>query len=79
MKADTIHCYCRNKCMRRGIAESLHAYMNRARLTACMWVVGVWSREVSQLSKYTHTDDEPPKFISHGHIFLRDSYVYIYM
>ena len=36
MKADTV-------------AESLHAYMNRAGLTACE--VGVFSRKISQLSK----------------------------
>ena len=34
---------------KRGIAESLHAQLTRARLIACE--VGVFSREISQLSK----------------------------
>ena len=29
MRADTICCYCINKRMTRGIAESLHAYINK--------------------------------------------------
>ena len=32
-----------------GIAESLHAYVSRARLTVCE--VSVFSKEISQLSK----------------------------
>ena len=44
---------------KRGIAESLHAQMTRARLTACK--VGVFSREISQLSKI----HPPPSFRSH--------------
>ena len=34
---------------KRNIAESLYAHTNRARLTACE--VGIFSREISQLSK----------------------------
>ena len=41
MKADTISCYCISKHV-RGIAESLHAYITRARLTAC---AGAYFRE----------------------------------
>ena len=46
---------------KRGIEESLHAQITRARLTACE--VGVFSREihVSQLSKIR----PPPSFRSH--------------
>ena len=44
---------------KRGIAESLHAQITRARLTACE--VGVFSREISQLSKIR----PPPTFRSH--------------
>lgn len=32
MKADTIFCYCHDN---RGIAESLHTYITRARQTVC--------------------------------------------
>ena len=40
---------------KRGIAESLHAYITRARLTVCeVCEVGISLREISQLSK-THT------------------------
>ena len=39
MKQDTICCYCISKCMMEGggggIEKSLHACINRARLTAC--------------------------------------------
>ena len=43
-------CYCLSKRMtKRGIAEPLHVQITRARLTACK--VGVFSREISQLSK----------------------------
>ena len=42
-----------------GIAESLHVQITRARLTACE--VGVFSREISQLSKIC----PPPSFRSH--------------
>ena len=43
MKADMHHCcYCISKHMTRGIAESLHAQITRARLTACE--VGVFSK-----------------------------------
>ena len=59
MKADTICCYCISKRMTRGIEESLHAQITRARLTACE--VGVFSREISQLSKIR----PPPSFRSH--------------
>ena len=47
MKADTICCYCVSKQAhdKRDIAESLHAQITRARLTACE--VGVFSREIS--------------------------------
>ena len=41
MKADTICCYCISKRIARGIAESLHAYITRARLT--VYEVGVFS------------------------------------
>ena len=51
MKQDTICCYCISKCMMEGgggggggggdIEESLHACINRARLTACE--VGIFS------------------------------------
>ena len=44
---------------KRGIAESLHAQITRARLTACE--VGVFSREISQLSKIR----PHPSFRSH--------------
>ena len=47
MKADMHHCcYCVSKRMTRGIADSLHAQISRARLTACE--VGVYFR------KYAH-------------------------
>ena len=48
MKADTICCNCVSKQAhdKRGIEESLHAQITRARLTACE--VGVFSREISQ-------------------------------
>ena len=60
MKAGTICCYCISKRMtKNGIAESLHAHTNRARLTACE--VGVFSREISQLSKIC----PPPSLRSH--------------
>ena len=42
-----------------GIEESLHVQITRARLTACE--VGVFSREISQLSKI----HPPPSFRSH--------------
>ena len=46
MKADTICCYCVSKRMtKEAYAESLHAQITRARLTACE--VGVFSREIS--------------------------------
>ena len=56
---------------KRGIAESLHAQITRARLTVCE--VGVFSREISQLSKI----HPPPSFSSHLSslpmgVFLRD-------
>ena len=44
---------------KRGIAESLHAQIIRARLT--VYEVGVFSREISQLSKIR----PPPSFRSH--------------
>ena len=51
---------------KRGIAESLHVQITRARLTACE--VGVFSREISQLSKiHTH-----PSFRSHLSLLLRE-------
>ena len=53
---------------KRGIAESLHAQITRARLTACE--VGVFSREISQLEKIR----PPPSFRSHGRIFERLRY-----
>ena len=47
-KADMHHCcYCVSTKGKRGIAESLHAQITRARLTACE--VGVFLREISQL------------------------------
>ena len=50
MKADTICCYCHKQAHdKRDIEESLHAQMIRAKLSACE--VGVFSREISQLSK----------------------------
>ena len=45
---------------KRGIAESLHAQITRARLTACE--VGVFSREISQLLKIR---PPPSSFRSH--------------
>ena len=61
MKADTICCYCVSNQAhdKRGIEESLHAQITRARLTACE--VGVFSREISQLLKIR----PPPSFRSH--------------
>ena len=44
---------------KRGIEESLHVQIIRARLTA--FEVGVFSREISQLSKI----HPPPSFRSH--------------
>ena len=78
MKADTICCYCVFKCMTRGIAESLHAYTNRARLTACE--VGVYfSSKILQLSKIC----PPPSLRSSLHsspmgIFLKDYSMYYF-
>ena len=35
MKVGTIHCFCTSRCMtKRGIAESQHAYIYRARVAA---------------------------------------------
>ena len=66
MKADTIGCY-----FCPGIAESLHAYITRARLTACE--VGVFLKKISQLSKIR----PPPTCWNYGSsspmgIFSRD-------
>ena len=64
-------CYCVSKRMtKRGIAEPLHAQITTARLTVCK--VGVFSREISQLSKIPL-----PSFRSHLHsspmgVFLRE-------
>ena len=59
MKADTICCYCHKQAHdKRGIEESLHAQMTRARLTMCE--VGVFSRE----SKCSHTDSVSPSWPS---------------
>ena len=59
---------------KRGIAESLHAQITRARLTACE--VGVFSREISQLENMpTPLFEEPLKFIAHWRIFERLRYV----
>ena len=60
MKADTILLVlCNQAHDKRGFAESLHVQITRARLTACE--VGVFSREISQISKiHTH-----PSFRSH--------------
>ena len=44
---------------KRGIEESLHVQITRARVTVCE--VGVFSREISQLSKTR----PPPSFWSH--------------
>ena len=67
MKADTICCYCISKLMTKRIAESLHAYITRARLTACE--VGVFSRDMP-----TPLFEEPLKFIAHGRIFVKFRY-----
>ena len=50
--------YCKHM-TKRGIAESLRAQITAARLTACE--VGIFLREISQLSKNTPT----PSFRSH--------------
>ena len=77
MKADTIDCYCISQQVhdKRGIEESLHVQIIRARLTACE--VGIFSREISQLSKICPL----PTFRSHLSsslmgIFSRD-YIYV--
>ena len=44
---------------KRSIAEAMHAYINRARLTVCE--VGVFSREISQLSEIR----PPPSLRNH--------------
>ena len=69
MKADTIllllHKQVHDKRgIAEGTAESLYAYITRARLTACE--VGVFSREISQLSKICPL----PSFRSHLHVSL---------
>ena len=67
MKADTICCYCISKHItKRGIAESLHAYIYRARLTACE--VGVFF--ITTLKNMpTSFFVELLKFIVHWSIF----------
>ena len=57
---------------KRSIAESMHTYVTRARLTACE--VGIFSREISQLSKIL-----PPllfeEVIKSMGVFSRDYYI----
>ena len=69
MKADTICCYSISMQVhnKRGIAGSLHAYINKARLTKCE--VGVFLREISYA-----LFEKPLKFIAHGCIFKRLRY-----
>ena len=60
-----------------GTAESLYAYITRARLTACE--VGVFSRNITTLENMpTPLFQEPLtcKFISHGRIFEITVYRY---
>ena len=66
MKADTICCYEAHG--KKGIAESLHVQITRARLTVCE--VGIFSRELSQLLKI----HPPPSYLSSSPIgvFSRD-------
>ena len=49
---------------KRGTAESLHAYITRAKLTFHM--VGIFLREITQLSKIHPPLLEPLKFTAHG-------------
>ena len=53
---------------KRGIAESLHTYITRARLTACE--VSVFSREISQLSNIC----PPPSLWSYSYSLPRGVY-----
>ena len=49
---------------KRGTAESLHAYITRAKLT--VYMVGIFSREITQLSKIHLPLLEPLKFTAMG-------------
>ena len=79
MKAGTICCCSVHKQVldKRGIAESQHANTNTARLTACE--VGVYLKEISQLSKICPPPyppiEEPLKFISSSYIEKCHSYL----
>ena len=72
MKATIIFCYCISNSMTKSFAESQHPYITRSGLTACQCVseVGVFLREISQLSKICPSPSLF-KFITHGHTFER--------
>jgi len=57
---------------KRGIAESLHPYINRTRQIACEWAY--FSKEIWQLSKIS-LFEELLKFVTHGCIFERIWYI----
>ena len=77
MKTDTIDCYYISQQVhdKRGIEESLHVQIIRARLNACE--VGIFSREISQLSKIcplpsfrSHLSSSPIGIFSRDYLYL---------
>ena len=64
-------CFFISKRMTRGISESLHADINRARLTACEvgFFITILKNTLAPLF------EEPLKFFAHGHIFRRLWYI----
>ena len=71
MKPDTFCCCCISKHMtKKGIAESLPAYITRIRLTMCE--VGILSVKMSEHLKFAHPFfEELLILITLGHIFER--------
>ena len=72
VKADMHHCCLRKQAHdKRGIAESLHAQIARARLTLRIFERNITTLENTPTSLFL----EPLKFIAHGRIFERLRYI----
>ena len=72
MMADIICCSCISKYMTKEALQNHYMYISRVRITDVWCEVGVFSREISQLSKIhpcTPLFEEPLKFIAFGHTF----------